>query len=276
MGQNHSMHHPYVNTAITAARAASKTIVQYFDRLDRLDRLKLTENLNHTFRSEADLQAEDIMVHAIKAAYPHHAVLTATSGAEATGSTSRWIIDSLNGVGNFSHGIPHFCISISMEMQGKIEHSVILDPLRQELFVASRGRGAYLNNKRLRVANTQHLEKSMLAMHVPHTTDSALYPAYLKIFEACLAACTHTRHTGSAALDLAYVAAGRFDGYWAHGLPYWQSAAGTLLIAEAGGLLSDFNGGDRYADSGNIVTATPKIFKRLLQVLHPIVPNTWK
>ena len=261
VGQNHSMHHPYVNTAITAVRAASKTIIQYFDRLDRL---KLTENSNHTFRSEADVQAEDIIVHAIKAAYPYHTVLTATSGAEeAAGSTSRWMIDSLNGVDNFIHGIPHFCISISVEIQGKIEHSVILDPLRQELFVASRGRGAYLNNKRLRVARTQHLEKSMLAMHVPHARDSALYPAYLKIFGACLAACAHTRHTGSAALDLAYVAAGRFDGCWAHGLPYWQSAAGTLLIAEAGGFVSDFNGGDRYVDSGNIVTATPKIFKRL-------------
>lgn len=271
--QNYFMHHPYVNIAIEAAISAGKVVVQYFDRLDRL---KLTEKSKHDFVSEADLHAERIIIHAIKTAYPRHAILAEESGNDPADSECRWIIDPIDGTFNFIHGIPHFCIAIALEIKGKIEHGVVFDPLRQELFVATRGRGAYLNDKRLRVSNTQQLSDSVVATNIPHAKESVDYQEYLRPFGACLSACARVRHAGSAALDLAYVAAGRFDAYWAKGLKYWDIAAASVLVFEAGGLLSDFSGSEKYLESGNIVASTPKVFKGLLQTLNPTIPTSWK
>lgn len=267
------MHHPYVNIAIEAALSAGKAALQHFDRLDRLT---LTEKSKQDFVSEADLHAEKIIIQTIKTAYPDHSILAEESGQDDTKSDYRWIIDPIDGTFNFIHGIPHFCVAIGIEIKGKIEHGVIFDPIRQELFTATRGRGAYLNNKRIRVSSTQQLSNSVIATNIPHAKDSSSYQDYLNVFGACLSACSRIRHAGSAALDLAYLAAGRFDGYWAHGLRYWDIAAASLLVSEAGGLLSDFSGSEKYLESGNIVAATPKIFKGLLQTLNPVVPASWK
>lgn len=267
------MHHPYVNIAIEAALAAGKVILQHFDHLDRI---KLTEKSQHDFVSEADLHAEKIIIRTIKAAYPNHSILAEESGTQDTSSDYRWIIDPIDGTFNFIHGIPHFCISIGIEVKGKIEHGVIFDPIRQEIFSATRGRGAHLNNKRIRVSAQRQLSHAIIGTNIPHAKNTEAYQEYLNVFGACLPTCARMRHSGSAALDLAYVAAGRFDGYWAHGLHYWDIAAGALLIFEAGGLLSDFSGSEKYLENGNIVASTPKILKGLLQTLAPVIPATWK
>ncbi|MCD8524929.1 MAG: inositol monophosphatase [Gammaproteobacteria bacterium] len=257
------MHHPYVNIAIEAGLSASRAILQHFDHLDRL---KMTEKSQHDFVSEADLHAEKIIIKTIKTAYPDHGIIAEESTPQESTHDCRWIIDPIDGTFNFVHGIPHFCISIAVEIKGKIEHGVIIDPLRQEIFSATRGRGAYLNNKRIRVSPQGLLSNSVVATNIPHARrQTETYQEYLRIFNAFLPVCARIRHMGSAALDLAYVAAGRLDGYWARGLNYWDIAAGSLLVFEAGGLLSDFNGGENYLAHGNIVATTPKILKGLLQ-----------
>jgi myo-inositol-1(or 4)-monophosphatase len=266
-------HHPFVNIATEAALAAGKAALQYFDRLDRLT---LTEKSKHDFVSEADLHAEKIIIQTIKTAYPHHGILAEESGVHIANSDYQWIIDPIDGTFNFIHGIPHFCISIALATNGKVEHGVIFDPIRQELFSATRGRGAYLNNTRIRVSAQRQLADAIIGTNIPHAKDSQGYDEYLNIFGACLPACARMRHMGSAALDLAYVAAGRLDGYWAHGLKQWDIAAGSLLVFESGGLLSDFSGGEQYGESGNIVAATPKVLKGLLQTLAPALPESWK
>ncbi len=267
------MHHPYVNIAIEAAIAAGKSILQHYDRLDSV---KLTEKSKHDFVSDADLYAEKIIIKTIKAAYPDHAILAEESGAHETDHDCRWIIDPIDGTFNFIHGIPHFCVSIAIEIKGKIEHGVIFDPIRQEIFSATRGRGAHMNNKRIRVSTQNQFAHALIGTNIPHAQDSEDYQEYLHVFGTCLPNCARMRHSGSAALDLAYVAAGRYDGYWAHGLRLWDIAAGSLLIFEAGGLLSDFSGNEKYLESGNIVASAPKILKGLLQTLAPTIPASWK
>ncbi len=267
------MHHPYVNIAIEAALSAGRIIIQHFDHLDRL---KLTEKSKHDFVSEADIHAERVIIKTIKAAYPDHGILAEESGEDSKGHDCRWIIDPIDGTFNFVHGIPHFCISIAIEIKGKIEHGVVFDPIRQEMFSATRGRGAYLNNKRIRVSTQPSLANAIIATNIPHSCDTQNYQGYLEVFNTCLPHCARMRHMGSAALDLAYTAAGRFDGYWAHKLHYWDIAAGSLLVFESGGLLSDFNGSEHYLKTGNIVATSPKILKGLLQTLSPAIPKSWR
>lgn len=265
--------HPFINTATEAAVSAGKMIIRHFDRLDLV---KVREKSTQDFVSEADIVAEEIIMKALKTAYPTHGILAEESGAHNPNSDHQWIIDPIDGTFNFIHGIPHFCISIALEIKGKIEHAVIFDPIRHEIFTATRGRGAYLNNKRIRVSAQRQLEHSVIATNLPHGNDLEHYQDYLKVFGACMPACARMRHAGSAALDLAYVAAGRLDGYWAHDLRAWDIAAGALLVFEAGGLLSDFSGAEKYIESGNIVAATPKILKGLMQTLAPTIPESWK
>lgn len=267
------MHHPFVNTATEAAVSAGKIILRHFDRLDLI---KVEEKSKQNFVSEVDLAAEEIIIKIIKAAYPHHGILAEESGQQNLHSDHQWIIDPIDGTFNFLHGVPHFCISIALAIKGKIEHGVIFDPIRQEIFTATRGRGAYLNNKRIRVSPQRHLADAIIATNTPHGNNLERYQDYLKVFEACMPVCARIRCTGSAALDLAYVAAGRYDGYWSQGLYSWDIAAGTLLVFEAGGLLSDFSGGEKYMDSGNIIASTPKMLKELMQTIAPVIPESWK
>ena len=267
------MHHPYINIAIEAATAAGKGVIRHFDRIEQVEREEKSKN---DFVTEADLYAEQIIIKTIKAAYPNHGILAEESGQQNPHSDYQWIIDPIDGTYNFLHGMPHFCISIAVAIKGKLEHGLIFDPLRQEMFTATRGRGAYLNNKRIRVSTQRQLSDALIGTNLAHSDDPQAYQEYLKVFGACLPTCARMRGTGSAALDLAYVASGRFDGYWAHGLRAWDIAAGSLLILEAGGLAGDFSGGERHMESGNIVAATPKILKGLLQTLAPALPESWK
>ncbi len=178
-----------------------------------------------------------------------------------------WIIDPLDGTTNFIHNFPHFSVSIALQHKGKIEHGVIYDPIRQELFTASRGQGAHLNNRRLRVSTHKELEGSLLGTGFPFKSLPVLKP-YHTILETITPQAAGIRRSGSAALDLAYVAAGRLDGFWEFGLNSWDIAAGILLIKEAGGLVSDAQGKEDYLESGNVVTGNPKLFKALLQVIN--------
>lgn len=257
--------HPLVNIATDAALKASKVLTQ---SLDKLKDIRVHEKEKNDFVSEVDIRAEEIIIDVIRQKYPNHGIIGEESGEDKADSETVWIIDPLDGTRNYLHGLPHFAISIAVREGNKISHGVIYDPMRQELFSASRGAGARMNNQRLRIGDTKSLETALLATGFPfrHKTD---WPAYLKTLEPLFLACSGIRRAGSAALDLAYVAAGRLDGYWEFGLRPWDIAAGALLIKEAGGLVGDFKGGESYLDSGNILAANPKLFKAMLQKIQP-------
>lgn len=262
--------HPMVNIALRAARSAGELMVRASERLDVIE----VENKDiNDFVTEVDRSSEQEVLKHLQKAYPDHGYLCEESGhTEGTGQGSDylWIIDPLDGTTNYVNGIPHYAVSIACLFKGKIEHAVVYDPVRREEFTASRGQGAQLNGRRLRVSNRRNLEGALLATGIPFKSrcqqhiDS--YLASLKVF------CEQTsgiRRAGAASLDLAYLAAGRVDGFWEIGLSKWDIAAGILLITESGGLVSDFNGKFDYLESGNIVAASPKVFKNMLQVVQP-------
>jgi len=257
--------HPLLNIAIGAARAAGSLIVRYLDRVDTLD--VATKHKNE-FVSQVDREAEAIIIADIRKAYPHHAILAEESGATGD-SEYRWIIDPLDGTTNFLHAFPQFCVSIAVEHRGRLEQGVVFDPLRQELFTASRGAGARLNDRRIRVSRQNALEGSLLGTGFPFRGAYDL-DTYLQTMRALVPKCAGIRRPGAAALDLAYVAAGRLDGFWEFGLEPWDMAAGVLLIREAGGLVTDTDGDEHYMDSGNIITGTPKVLRELVRVIKPI------
>jgi myo-inositol-1(or 4)-monophosphatase len=257
--------HPLLNIAIGAARAAGGLIVRYLDRVDTLD--VATKHKNE-FVSQVDREAEAIIVADIRKAYPDHAILAEESGATGD-SEYRWIIDPLDGTTNFLHAFPQFCVSIAVEHRGRLEQGVVFDPLRQELFTASRGAGARLDDRRIRVSRQNALEGSLLGTGFPFRGAYDL-DTYLQTMRALVPKCAGIRRPGAAALDLAYVAAGRLDGFWEFGLEPWDMAAGVLLIREAGGLVTDTDGDEHYMDSGNIITGTPKVLRELVRVIKPI------
>ncbi len=257
---------PILNIAINAARNASKIITR---SIGRLDSQHITEKQSNDFVTEVDKQAEKEIIHTIRKNYPDHRIIAEESGLlEGSNENFTWIIDPLDGTTNFIHGIPHFCISIAVSYKMKIEHGVIFDPIRNELFIASRGEGAMLNDRRIRVSSNIKLEKSLIGTGFPFKHPQNI-PIYLRIFENMLPKVGGMRRAGSAALDLAYVAAGRFDGFWELALSEWDIAAGILMIKEAGGLVSDALGEEKYFENGNIIAGNPKIFKGLLQIIKP-------
>ena len=179
-----------------------------------------------------------------------------------------WIIDPLDGTTNFLHGFPQFAVSIALQHQGRLEQAVIYNPVNEELFTASRGGGAWLNNRRIRVSQQKSLQHALLGTGFPYRDDQDL-ENYLNTFSAFIAKTAGVRRPGAAALDLAYVAAGRLDGFWEMGLHPWDVAAGGLLIREAGGLIGDLDGGESWLQTGNVVAANPKIFHAMLQTIKP-------
>lgn len=256
--------HPMLNIAIRAARNAGNLIVRSLQHVDHLE--VSTKGLND-FVSDVDRLAEQEIINLISKAYPDHAFLAEESGQKGDGDIV-WVIDPLDGTANFLHGFPHYCISIAAMVHGRIEHGVIYDPLRDELFTATRGAGAKLNDRRLRVAKRKELKQSLLATGFPFKYPQH-FPTYLESFRALFPQVVDIRRTGSAALDLAYVAAGRIDGYWEIGLQKWDLAAGVLLVEEAGGVVSDFNEGDDYFATGNVVVANPAIHSKMLESITP-------
>lgn len=255
--------HPVVNIAINAARNASKIILRMIGHVDSYN---INEKQRNDFVTEVDKLAEAEIIKTLKKTYPEHTIVAEESGTIAGDENYVWIIDPLDGTTNYIHGIPHYAISIAMKYKNKLEHGVIFDPIRNEFFTASRGEGARLNDRRIRVSQQIRLEKSLLGTGFPFKNPDAVNP-YLRLFEALLPQAGGLRRAGSAALDLAYVAAGRFDGFWEFFLSPWDMAAGALLIKEAGGLVGDIEGGENYLETGNIVAGNPKIFKALLQVI---------
>jgi myo-inositol-1(or 4)-monophosphatase len=261
------LHHPILNIAIKAARQAGHVIMRH---LDRLDTLNIQVKGKNDFVSEVDQLAEREIIRVISAAYPDHAILAEESGAKS-GNTYQWIIDPLDGTTNYLHGYPQFSVSIALERDGVLEQGVIFDPVRDELFTASRGRGAQLNNRRIRVSSVHKLEGCLLGTGFPFRAMDHLDP-WLKMFRDMLLKTSGVRRAGSAALDLAYVACGRFDGFWELGLQRWDLAAGCLLIQEAGGLVSDLDNNQTHLASGNVVAANPYIHPLMLEIIsrhHP-------
>jgi len=253
--------------ALRAARKAGELIERSFERLDTI---QIENKAPNDFVTEVDRKAEQIIIKTLQKAYPDHSFRGEESGTtEGKNSDYVWIIDPLDGTTNFVHGMPHFSVSIACQYRGQIEHAVVLDPVRREEFTASRGRGASLNGRRIRVSNRKGLEGALIGTGIPFDG-----PAYAKIqpFLACIndiaGQTSGIRRAGSAALDLAYVASGRYDAFWEMHLNEWDFAAGVLLVTEAGGLISDFRGGKTYLETGHIVCGTPKVFKPVLQVVQ--------
>ena len=258
--------HPMLNIAVRAARSAGNIIVR---NLDRVDSLAVQTKDRNDFVSEVDRQAEQEIIGILRKAYPDHGVLAEESGHQ-DGNDYQWIIDPLDGTTNYLHGFPQFAVSIALRHKGRIEQGVVYDPLRQELFTASRGAGANLNDRRIRVTNRRNLDGALLGTGFPFKSQQHL-DAYLDMFRALFPRTSGIRRPGSAALDLAYVASGRLDGFWEIGLSVWDMAAGVLLIQEAGGISSDFVGGHNYLENGNLVAGNPKVFAEILKAIRPHV-----
>ncbi len=254
---------PMLNIAVRAARAAGDAIMRHYDRLDAV---QVQAKQRNDFVSEVDREAEGRIISIIQRAYPDHAILAEESGRQGD-SEYLWIIDPLDGTTNFLHGFPHFGVSIALERNGRLEVGVIYDPTRQELFTATRGGGAALNDRRIRVSSRRGLEGALLATGFPYRDDQPgeIYLALLRHF---MGATAGIRRPGAAALDLAYLAAGRFDGFWELGLSRWDIAAGALMVREAGGIIGDLYGGPDYLASGNVLAASPKVFHEMTQVVR--------
>lgn len=260
-----------LNIAIRAARSAGNLIIRSLQHVEHLD--ITTKGLND-FVTDVDRLAEQEIINAIQKSYPEHAILAEESGVQGDNDTV-WVIDPLDGTKNFLHGFPHYCVSIAVVVKGRIEHGVIYDPLRDELFSASRGDGVKLNDRRLRVTKRKELAGGLLATGFPFKFPQHL-PAFLATFNAVFPQVADIRRTGSAALDLAYVAAGRLDGYWEIGLEKWDLAAGALMVEEAGGVVSDFSGGDDYFNTGNIIVGNLRLHKHILDSITPHLTDDLK
>ena len=262
---------PMLNIAVRAARSAGELILR---STDSVSRLTVDQKGKNDYASEVDRMAEREIISIIKTAYPEHAILAEESGKHK-GNDFVWIIDPLDGTTNFLHGFPQYSVSIALKYKGKLEVGVVYDPLRDELFTAKRGGGAMLNSRRLRVTNQNSLKGALIGTGFPFKTDRDL-DAYLGMFRALTTECAGIRRAGSAALDLAYVAAGRMDGYWEIGVMEWDMAAGILLIKEAGGVVTDFSFNDNYLESGNVIVGSPKMHQLMYQLIEPHVTDNLK
>jgi len=255
---------PMTNIAIRAARAAGRVLLRYYDRADSLS---VTQKRRNDFVSEVDRAAEAAIIDVIRKAYPSHAILAEESGDHG-GNDYQWVIDPLDGTTNYLHGFPQFSVSIAMKYRGELQSAVVYDPLREEMFTASRGAGAFLDERRIRVSARKDLNGALLGTGIPFR-DQTHVDTYLAMMKDLMRDTAGIRRPGSAALDLAYVAAGRTDGFWELGLAPWDFAAGALLVKEAGGVVSDLAGGARYFETGNIVTGSIKLHQAMLQVIRP-------
>lgn len=254
--------HPMLNIGIRAARAAGELIVR---NMDQVTDIQISEKGLHDYVSEVDRKAEALIIDSILKAYPRHSILAEESGHSGT-SDYQWIIDPLDGTTNFLHGFPQFAVSIALKHGDTLEQAVIYDPLRQELFTATRGSGAYMNNRRVRVSKRKELGGALLGTGFPFGNSFKL-EVFINTFRALFPITAGIRRAGAASLDLAYVASGRLDGFWEFGLKPWDLAAGTLLIQEAGGIVTSVNNGADYMKSGNVLTANAKLHEELVKIL---------
>ena len=258
--------HPALNIMVKAARRASQIINRASHDIEHL---KITTKQRSDYVTEVDKAAEAAIIEVLREAYPDYGILAEESGlsvGEGEGQEYQWIIDPLDGTTNFIHGLPQYSVSIGLTYRGQLNQAVVYDVTRNEMFTASKGSGAFLNERRIRVTKCLKLENALLGTGFPYRVFEHV-DAYMGIFKELAQRASGIRRPGSAALDLAYVAAGRYDGFWEIGLSPWDIAAGSLLITEAGGLISDLSGGENYLKTGNVIAGTPKIFAQLLQVV---------
>jgi myo-inositol-1(or 4)-monophosphatase len=256
--------HPILNIAVRAARRAGSIINRA--TLDG-SALEVKSKQVNDYVTQVDRAAEEAIIGIVHKAYPDHAFLAEESGSTGAGAEYRWIIDPLDGTTNFIHGFPQYCVSVAVEHRGALAHAVVYDPVRNELFTASKGRGAFLNDRRIRVSKCARLQDALVGTGFPFK-ELTRVDLYLRQLKRLMSDASGVRRAGAAALDLAYVACGRLDAFWELGLSPWDMAAGALLIQEAGGLVGDLKGDSGFMDSGDVSAAAPKVFPALLEALR--------
>lgn len=258
--------HPMLNIAVRASRTAGNIIVRAFEQHDKIE---VSAKGTNDFVTNVDKQVESAIIETIRKSYPTHSIVGEECG-EIAGDTPefQWVIDPIDGTTNFIKGIPHFAVSIALRVKGKVEQAVVYDPIRGDLFTASKGKGTQLNGFRVRVGNAKDLSGTVLATGFPFKHKHHVEP-YMNMLSSLFTKSSDIRRAGSAALDLAYVAAGKIDGFWEIGLKPWDTAAGELLITEAGGMITDFVGGHNQLQSGNTVAGNAKVIKALLSEIRP-------
>lgn len=251
--------HPMLNIAVRAARRAGTIINR---ALNRIGEVRIDAKGHRDYVTEIDREAENAIIHTLLDAYPNHSIIAEESGEQGSGEFV-WVIDPLDGTMNFIHGYPQFAVSIALKVRGELDQAVIFDPMRDELFTASRGVGAQLNNRKIRVSDCPDLNQALLATGFPIRDPIAL-ESYMPTLNALLPQVSGVRRAGSACLDLAFVACGRLDGYWEFGINEWDIAAGALLVQEAGGIVTEPDGDSEYLNSGNILCGSPRIHREML------------
>jgi myo-inositol-1(or 4)-monophosphatase len=257
--------HALVNIAINAVRKASKIVIR---SMDHLANEKIASQARYEFVAEVKELANKEIINSIKRTHPEHKFISRTTEPEEFTETDYvWVIEAIDGTVNYAHNVPHIGMSIALKHKNKIQHAVVYDPVRQELFTASRGEGAYLNEHRIRVSQHKTLEGALLGTGFPHRQPQHL-KTYATTFADLLSQCDGIRRSGASSLDLSYVACARLEGFWEFSLKECNMAAGVLIVQEAGGLVSDFQGEENYFASGNIIAGNPKIFKAILQSIQ--------
>ena len=256
--------HALLNVAVMAARRAGAVLIR---NLPKLEKLKVQQKGYNDYVSDADRAAERAVIDVIQKHYPEHAILAEESGVQGDqDSDTVWIIDPLDGTTNYLHGCPVFAVSVGVKVDGRLAHGVVYDPLRQDLFTASRGDGAQLNEHKIRVSGQRELERALIGTGFPFRQADAELEPYLGMLGKILKNTSGVRRPGAAALDLCYVAAGRLDAFWETGLAPWDLAAGSLIIREAGGIVSGLDGSEDYMDSGHVLCGTPKIYSAIAKL----------
>ncbi len=262
--------HAVLNVAIMAAREAASVINRYSSQIERVNTRDKGAN---QIVSEVDIIAEESIINIIRQHFSDHKITSeeGTAGEQPAPTAGEkeyeWIIDPLDGTHNYLHGFPYYCISIGVKFDGKIEHAVVMDPVRQEIFSASRGSGAHVDNQRIRVSKTRRLSEALLSTGMPFR-DPADIKSWLRSYASVIPRAQSVHRVGASALDMAYVAAGRYDGLWQLGLKQWDMCAGALLIQEAGGLITDIDGKQNFLETGTIVCGNDKIHEKLLQLVQ--------
>lgn len=260
---------PMLTIAVRAARAAGRISMRYYERVDSL---KVSKKSRNDFVSDVDRASEIAIIEELRGKYPHHGILAEESGSHSGRGTDdyEWIIDPLDGTTNYLHGFPQWSISIALRHRGRMQLGVVYSPLNEELFTAERGGGAFLNEHRIRVSTRPSMDAALIGTGIPFR-DEARLDLYLRMMRQVIPGTAGIRRPGSAALDFAYLAAGRLDGFWELDLAIWDFAAGALLVAEAGGTVTDLHGGDRFFETGDVVAGGLKVHRELLQRLKPLI-----
>ncbi len=262
---------PTTNIAVRAARQAGSILMR---NLDQVDALKVTQKGRNDFVSDVDRAAEDAIIRVIRQAYPDHAILAEETGNH-DGNDFQWVIDPLDGTTNYLHGFPQFAISIALKHRGILESAVVYDPLANELFTADKGNGAFLNDRRIRVTGPKTMTGALIGTGIPFR-DQRFIDQYLGMLKDMLKDTAGIRRPGSAALDFAYLAAGRIDGFWELGLSQWDFAAGALLVKEAGGTVTDLAGGEKYLETGNVIAAGVGLHQHMQAIIKPYLSDQLK